>query len=76
MKTARPRRRGRWVLWPVRAAWFMATVFSRRAGILATLVAGGVLSLVGYLLASTIIGAVVGLPLMALGLLLLARGLW
>ncbi len=64
------------VLWPFTLAWRLATLITNIIGIVLALVFGLVLMGVGILLSSTIVGAVVGIPLGVLGLLLLVRALY
>ena len=64
------------IIWPFTLGWLMATKFADRTGILATLVAGLALMMVGWLLCSSIIGILIGLPMAFFGLLLLLRALY
>ncbi len=63
-------------LWPVKVSWKIATLVERSTGILLALILAVVLLLIGMYLTSTIIGAVVGLPMMAAGAVLLLRALY
>jgi len=45
-------------------------------GILATLGIGGVLLVIGFLLTGSIVGALIGIPMLGLGAMFLARGLY
>ncbi len=62
--------------WPFQVAWRIATAVERRAGIFMTLLAGAVLTLIGFVLSSTFLGIFVGVPLGAAGILLLVRALY
>ena len=62
------------LLWPVVALWRLVTFVVALTGRLIAVVLGLVLIVIGGILTVTVVGAVVGLPLMALGLLLVARG--
>lgn len=62
--------------WPLRFAWRRVTAFSERVGILRTLILGAILTVLGYILMSTIIGALIGIPMFIVGLVLLVRGLY
>ena len=64
------------LLWPVLAVWKIITFFANAVGILITLLLGFVLMVSGFLLTSTIIGAIIGVPLFIAGLLLFIRGLY
>jgi hypothetical protein len=63
-------------LWPVKVIWKIATLVERSTGILLALILAVALLLIGMYLTSTIIGAVVGLPMMAAGAALLLRALY
>lgn len=63
-------------MWPFRFVWRRATAYADRVGIMRTLVLGTVLAVVGYILMASIIGALIGIPMFLVGLLLLARGLY
>ena len=60
--------------WPLVWTWRGATLVSNRMGIIASLAVGAVMMAVGFFLTSTLIGALIGIPLFALGLLLFMRG--
>ena len=64
------------LLWPFVALWLLLTAVIKLAGRLLALVIGLALMIVGALLTVTIIGAVVGVPLAAVGLLLVVRSLF
>jgi len=63
-------------LWPVIVLWKLVTRISNRIGIIGSLTLGIALMLLGYVLISTIIGIVLGLPLLVVGLFFFARGLY
>ena len=63
-------------LWPVKVSWKIATLVERSTGILLALILAVALLLIGMYLTSTIIGAVVGLPMLAAGAVLLLRALY
>jgi hypothetical protein len=69
-----PRKRGLF-WWPIALLWRLVTAISNRIGIVASLVTGLVLMFVGFLLTGTLVGAVIGIPLIIVGLFLLARGI-
>jgi len=64
------------ILWPFVALWHVATTLVGLTGRLIAIVLGLVLIVVGVILTATVVGAVVGIPLIGLGLLLIARGLF
>jgi len=63
-------------LWPVFLLWRTVTVLSNALGIIFSIIVGLALLGVGYLLISTFIGIIFGLPLMIFGAFLLARALY
>ena len=82
IRTRRPRlhlrrrhRRTHWILWPVVALWRLLTGILGLTGRLVAIVIGAVLMLVGLLVSLTVVGAIVGIPLGLVGLLLVIRGL-
>lgn len=70
------RRRVPWILWPFVAIWRLVALIVELTGRLIAVVLGSVLVLAGLLVSLTVIGAIVGLPLALLGLLLVVRGLF
>ena len=65
-----------WLLWPFVVLWKLVAGVVELVGRLAALVIGLALLLVGAVLTATVIGAVVGIPLAAIGLLLMVRSLF
>ena len=65
-----------WYTWPFRAIWQLISWVVIFAGRLVAVVLGGVLMIGGILLSITIIGALIGIPLFILGILLVFRGLF
>jgi hypothetical protein len=65
-----------WILWPLVALWRLVTFILGLTGRFLAVILGFVLGVVGFILTVTIIGAIIGVPLMALGLLLILRGLF
>jgi hypothetical protein len=65
-----------WILWPFVAIWKLLAGLIRLTGRLAAVVIGAVLILVGGLVSLTVVGAVIGIPLAVLGLLIILRGLF
>ena len=65
-----------WILWPFVALWRLIALIVEFTGRIVAVVLGAVLMIVGIIVSLTIIGAVVGIPLAILGLLLVLRGLF
>ena len=74
--TTLPRKEKRSLLWsPVILLWRLATILSNKIGIVATLLTGGVLLLIGFFLTGTLVGAIVGIPMCIAGTFLVIRGI-
>jgi hypothetical protein len=65
-----------WYLWPFWAIWKLVIGIVAGTGRLVAVILGLVLLIVGAVLTATAIGAIVGIPLIILGLLLMVRGLF
>ncbi len=65
-----------WIFWPFVALWRLIAKTVELVGRLAAFAIGVALLVVGALLTVTVVGAVVGVPLVAIGLLLIARSLF
>ena len=65
-----------WYLWPFVAIWKLLAVIVEMTGRLVAMILGIVLMLVGVLVSLTVIGAIVGVPLALIGLLLFFRGIF
>lgn len=65
-----------WVLWPFVAIWKLLAIIVEMTGRFVAMVLGIVLILVGVLVSLTIVGAIVGVPLAIIGLLILLRGMF
>ena len=65
-----------WYLWPFWAIWGLVTWILKLTGRVVAIVLGLVLMIVGVLISLTVIGAIVGVPLLLFGLLLVFRGLF
>jgi hypothetical protein len=65
-----------WYLWPFAAIWKLLAVIVELTGRFVAMVLGIVLILVGVIVSLTIIGAIIGVPLAIVGLLLLFRGMF
>jgi hypothetical protein len=71
-----PHRHGQWILWPIKALWHLVAAIVVFTGRLLAVVLGAVLMLAGVLVSLTIVGAIVGIPLAVVGLLIILRGLF
>lgn len=65
-----------WILWPFVALWKLLAGLIALTGRLVAVMLGAVLMLLGGLVSLTVIGAVIGIPLAVLGLLIILRGLF
>lgn len=65
-----------WYLWPFAALWKLLAMIVELTGRFVAMVLGLVLILVGGIVSLTVIGAIVGIPLAMIGLLLLLRGIF
>ncbi len=65
-----------WILWPFIALWKLLAGLISLTGRLAAIIIGAVLMLAGGLVSLTVVGAVIGIPLAVLGLLIVLRGLF
>jgi len=65
-----------WYLWPFVALWRLLTGILAITGRLVAVVLGLAFVLVGALLSATVVGAIVGVPLLLFGALLVIRGLF
>jgi hypothetical protein len=65
-----------WYLWPFAAIWKLLAVIVEMTGRLVALILGIVLMLVGGLVSLTVVGAIVGIPLAIIGLLLFLKGIF
>jgi len=65
-----------WYLWPFAAIWKLLAVIVELTGRLVAMILGIVLMLVGGLVSLTVVGAIVGIPLAIIGLLLFLKGIF
>jgi hypothetical protein len=65
-----------WLLWPFVALWKLVAGIVALTGRLVAVILGLVLMIVGVIVSLTIIGAIVGIPLIIFGFLLILRGLF
>jgi hypothetical protein len=65
-----------WILWPFVALWKLLAGLISVTGRLVAVLIGAALMLLGGLVSLTVVGAVIGIPLAILGLLIILRGLF
>jgi hypothetical protein len=65
-----------WILWPFVALWKLLAGLITVTGRLVAVILGAALMLLGGLVSLTVVGAVIGIPLAVLGLLIILRGLF
>ena len=65
-----------WYLWPFVAIWKLIAVIVEMTGRFLAMILGVVFIIVGVIVSLTIVGAIVGIPLAIIGLLLLLRGIF
>lgn len=65
-----------WILWPFVAVWRLVTWILGLTGRFLAVVFGLVLMIVGAVITATVVGAVVGVPVVILGFILVMRGLF
>lgn len=65
-----------WILWPFVALWKLLAGLISVTGRLVAVILGAALMLLGGLVSLTVVGAVIGIPLAVLGLLIILRGLF
>lgn len=70
------RRQDLWILWPFKALWYLIAWIVGLTGRLVAVVIGAVLMIVGGVVSLTIVGAIIGIPLAVVGLLIVLRGLF
>jgi hypothetical protein len=69
-------RRLRWIAWPFKIFWHLIATIVRLTGRMLAAVLGAVLMLAGVLVSLTVVGAIIGIPLAVIGLLIILRGLF
>jgi hypothetical protein len=70
------KRRTPWLLWPFVAIWNLITWILQLTGRLVAGVLGLVFMIVGAILTVTVVGAVVGIPLIIFGFALMVRSIF
>ena len=63
-----------WILWPFVALWRFIALIIEMTGRLVAAILGLVLMIVGVLVSLTVVGLVIGIPLILFGFLLVVRG--
>lgn len=76
MTTTTQKKQIPWYLWPFAAIWKLLAVIVEMTGRFVAMVLGIVLVIVGVIASLTIVGAIVGIPLGMIGLLLFFRGMF
>lgn len=74
--TTHTKRQTPWFLWPFIALWRLLALIVEMTGRFLAMVLGLVFIVVGIIVSLTVIGAIVGVPLAIVGLLLFLRGLF
>ncbi len=69
-------RRTPWILWPFVAVWKLLTLILEVTGRIISAALGRVFMAVGVTVSLTVVGAPLGVPIAALGMLLLVRSLF
>ena len=65
-----------WYLWPFAAVWKLLAVIVELTGRFVAMVIGILLIILGVIVSFTIVGAIVGIPLAVIGLLLFIKGIF
>jgi hypothetical protein len=65
-----------WLWWPFVALWKFLALIIEMTGRLVAGILGCVLMLVGLILTLTVVGAIVGLPMLLVGFLMLVRSIF
>lgn len=65
-----------WILWPFVALWDLVTGILKLTGRLVAMLVGIVLMIAGIAVSLTVIGAIIGIPLVIFGFMLTVRGLF
>jgi hypothetical protein len=70
------KRNSHWIFRPLIALWKLLAGLIALTGRLTAVIIGAALMLIGGLVSLTVVGAVIGIPLAFLGLLIILRGLF
>lgn len=71
-----PEGKAPWFLWPFVALWRLLTAILELTGRLVAVLLGLALMVVGVVAILTVVGAVVGIPILLVGFLLTLRGIF
>jgi hypothetical protein len=74
--TTQTKSRTPWYLWPFVALWRLLAVIVEMTGRFVAMVLGIVFIVVGVIVSLTLIGAIIGIPLTIVGLLLFLKGIF
>ncbi len=69
-------KKSHWLLRPFIWLWNLIAFIITLTGRLLAVILGVLLMILGAILTITVVGAIVGIPLITIGLLLAVRGLW
>lgn len=69
-------KKSHWLLRPFIWLWNFIAFIITLTGRLLAVILGIILMILGVILTITVVGAIVGIPLITIGLLLAVRGLW
>lgn len=64
------------IFWPVVAVWKIITKLVELTGILIALLVGFIFMVVGVTLSMTVVGAVIGIPLLFIGVMITLRAIY
>ena len=65
-----------WYLWPFTALWHLLATIVGMTGRFVAMVLGLVFIIVGVIVSLTVIGAIIGIPMAIIGLLLFLKGVF
>lgn len=74
--TSTHKHRIHWVFWPFLALWRLLATIVELTGRFVAMILGLVFIIVGVIVSLTVIGALVGIPMAIIGLLLFLRGIF
>jgi len=74
--TTQTKSRTPWYLWPFVALWRLLAMIVEMTGRFVAMVLGIVFIVVGVIVSLTLIGAIIGIPLAIVGLLLFLKGIF
>lgn len=74
--TSTHRHHAPWFLWPFIALWRLIATIVEMTGRFVAMILGLVFIIVGVIVSLTVIGAIVGIPMAIIGLLLFLKGIF